>query len=85
MSMMIPLFPKLMRNLGASHALAGLIGKCRNSNIHFCHNQCFLNAYTIGSLYGMLQVFSSPVMVSLFAINDSMMQVYQLSDLGQTE
>ena len=66
MSMMIPLFPKLMRNLGASHALAGLIGECVNSitlNTSVAVSAAFLKP--IGSLYGMLQVFSSPVMVSL--------------------
>ena len=69
MSMMIPLFPKLMRNLGASHALAGLIGECVNSitlNTSVAVS-AIVSAFlkSIGSLYGMLQVFSSPVMVSL--------------------
>ena len=62
MSMMIPLFPKLMRNLGASHALAGLIGKCAiYTYTSLIWSMCLSPS---GSLYGMLQVFSSPVMVS---------------------
>ena len=72
MSMMIPLFPKLMRNLGASHALAGLIGMCKKIIQMLTSAVISASLMPIGSLYGMLQVFSSPVMVSLLVINDSM-------------
>ena len=84
MSMMVPLLPKLANSLGASRSLAGLIGELLViaiergdgrkrerarwiSHIGNCLYPC--NIYSIGSLYGAIQIFSSPVVVSIHAAN----------------
>ena len=81
--MMIPLYPRLYQLLGTTPTSAGLIGNNNNNNKHndvvignnnnkhnnICHFHFDFVLYNIiGSVYGVIQVFSSPIVVRTLTV-----------------